>query len=80
MVLGYTPSFSEIFFFAVLPALVNGIFVFAGVFFAIRLSLRKIVHQTDPSSAKSATDIMRERYARGEISRPEYEQMREDLN
>lgn len=32
-----------------------------------------------PDSAESAVEIVRQRYARGEISRDEYEQLRQDL-
>ncbi|HYL88841.1 MAG TPA: SHOCT domain-containing protein [Burkholderiales bacterium] len=31
------------------------------------------------SSGKSALDLLKERYARGEVSREQYEQMRRDL-
>lgn len=59
------------------PALIEGLAVFAGVFFGISLALKRL--SKTPANAASAEGIVRERYARGEIPRSEYEQMREDL-
>lgn len=78
--MGYEPSFLEIFYFAILPALFTEAAVFAGTYLGILLALRKRSSQkTSDYGASSPLDIARERYARGEISRGEYERMRDDL-
>ena len=76
------PTFMEIFYWAILPALAQALAVFLGVFFSLLLVSKKLFRQNQgesPTSARNASEIVRERYARGEISRREYEQMREDL-
>ena len=53
---------------------------FVGIYFGLPLALKKeaskIAGDPDP---RSASEIVRERYARGEISRQEYETLRDDL-
>ncbi|MGF1471370.1 MAG: SHOCT domain-containing protein [Rubrobacteraceae bacterium] len=71
----------EILFFLV-PATVFGVMiglgVFVGVYFAVSLVMKKGGTYSG-SAPRDAADIARDRYARGEISRQEYEQLREDL-
>lgn len=74
----------EILFFLV-PATVFGVLlgvsVFAGMFLAVFFALKRWTPVAyGDRETRDALDIVRERYARGEISRREYEQMREDLS
>lgn len=46
---------------------------------AIGVGVWWVVRQVRPASRDSALDILRERYARGEISREEFEARRRDL-
>lgn len=78
------PGILEQVMWVVIPASVMGAFiglsVFAGVYFGVSMVLKRWAARAyEGSDARSATDIIRERYARGEISRKEYEQLREDL-
>ena len=76
----YGPSFWEVFLFSVLPALVSAVAVFAGVSFGILLSGRRLIPRMKPGGGSSgALSIVQERYARGELSRQEFEQMRSVL-
>lgn len=78
--MGYEPSFLEIFYFAILPALSMGSAVFTGTYLGISLALRRRSSQkASDYGASSPLNIVRERYARGDISRGEYERMRDDL-
>ena len=55
-------------------------FVFwALVITAIVLGVRWLVRQGRPEGSDSALDILRQRYARGEINREEFEAKRKDL-
>ena len=72
----------EMFYWAILPALTQALAVFLGVFFSLLLASKKVSAklQGGPAhNAKNASEIVRERYARGDISRREYEQMCENL-
>lgn len=60
-------------------ALVLGLGVFAGVYFAVKFALERWTATYKAPPTKDALEVIRERYARGEISRKEYEQLREDL-
>ncbi len=76
------PTFMEMFYWAILPALAQALAVFLGVFLSLLLVSKKISAKVQDGSAtrdKDALEIVRERYARGEISRREYEQMWQDL-
>lgn len=76
------PTFTEMFFWTIIPALLQALAIFLGVFLSLWLIAKRFLtryleeHQANP---RSAFEIVRERYARGEISRRDYEQMREDL-
>ena len=52
-----------------------------GVYLGVRFGLNKILSKTGSSGSKpeDAVEVVRGRYARGEISRKEYEQLRDDL-
>lgn len=77
--MGYQgPGFWEYVFIWGLPALFEGLAIFAGVYFGVSWALKRYP-KAHTGPAASAEDIVRERYARGEIPRSEYEQMREDL-
>ena len=76
------PTFMEIFYWAILPALAQAVAVFLGVFLSLLLASKRLLSQVRKEFAighRNASEIVRERYARGEISRREYEQLREDL-
>lgn len=76
------PTFIEIFYWSILPALGQALAIFLGIFFGILVVSKRISSSLRNNSAddtKSALEMVRERYAKGEISRREYEQMREDL-
>jgi putative membrane protein len=51
----------------------------AAVITGIALGIRWLLGQGRPGRADSALDILRERYARGEINREEFEQRKRDL-
>ena len=74
----YGPSFVEQLMFVVMPAIVFSVFIFFAMFFAILLSGRRLVSRMKPGLAgpSGALGIVRERYARGELSRQEFEQMK----
>ena len=59
--------------------LIVGLGVFAGVYFAVTLALRRWMKSYKAPVSQGASEVIRERYARGDISRKEYEQLREDL-
>lgn len=72
----------ELFYWAILPALLQALAVFLGVFLSLLLVSKGFFTRNQKESAtgtRNASEIVRERYARGEISRGEYERMREDL-
>ncbi len=78
------PGILEQVMWVVLPASVMGVFiglsVFAGMYFGVSIALKRWAARAyESSETRSAPEIIRERYARGEISRREYEQLREDL-
>lgn len=81
--MGYEPGIWEPIVFYVVPGLLQGLAIFAAVYFGMSLALKRWSKtHTSPAGTSvtaSAEEIMRERYARGEISRSEYERMREDL-
>jgi uncharacterized membrane protein len=77
--MGYQPSWWEYLFFLG-PSLLTGLAVFAGVYFGMRLALKHwSSRERNGYGATDPVDILRERYAKGQVSRSEYEKMREDL-
>jgi uncharacterized membrane protein len=63
------------------PAVLEAVVISVGVYFGIRFGLNRILSKMDLSGSETgdAMEIVRARYARGEIPRREYEQLREDL-
>jgi len=77
--MGYEPSWWEYLFFLG-PPFITGLAVFAGIYVGVRFTLKHWYSQKrNDYGAVDPMDIVRERYAKGEISRNEYERMREDL-
>lgn len=75
------PSSWEWMIYFGLPALLQATFISVGVYLGVRFGLKKILSKTGSSGSKpeDAMEVVRGRYARGEISRKEYEQLRDDL-
>ena len=64
-----------------LPAVLEAIIISVGVYLAARFGVKKILSKAGASGSGTgaAMEIVRGRYARGEISRKEYERLRDDL-
>ena len=66
-----------------LPSILEAVIVSVGVYLGVRFGLKKILSKSGLGSETSGTggamEIVRGRYARGEISRKEYEQLRDNL-
>lgn len=76
----YGPGFVEQLLYTVIPAFVFGVCIFLAMFFALLLAGRRLMSRVKPGSGTSAAlGIVQERYARGELSRQEFEQMRSVL-
>ena len=78
----YGSSFIEEAMMVAAPALVFSVFIFFAMFFALLLAGRRLMPpRTKPGSGgpSAALGIVQERYARGELSRREFEQMRSVL-
>ena len=77
--MGYAPSWWE-YMFVFGPSILTGLGTFLGIYFGARISL-KYWFSRKPGDYGSADpiDIVRERYAKGEISRSDYERLRDDL-
>lgn len=77
--MGYEPAWWEhLFWFG--PPIMTGLAIFAGVYFGVRITLKYWSPQErNAYGAVEPMNIVRERYAKGEISRSEYERLREDL-
>ena len=76
----YGRRFAEQLLYTVMPAFVFGVFLFLAMFFALLLAGRRLMSRVKSGSGPSAAlGIVRERYARGELSRQEFEQMRSVL-
>jgi len=61
------------------PPVLTGVGVFLGVFIGISLTMRRWSPGKARDLGKTPLEIVGSRYALGEISRSEYEQMRDDL-
>ncbi len=60
------PTFMEMFYWAILPALTQALAVFAGVFFGLLASKKLFSQKQQDPVTQSASEIVRERYARGD--------------
>ena len=76
--MGYEPTWYEYLFFLG-PWFVMGVGTFLGAFFGVSFALRRWSSPKSREPGQSAIEIVRSRYALGEISRSEYERMRDDL-
>lgn len=56
-----------------------GLIIVAVVIWAIVRSARQSNNMNNPGNQKSALDILKERYAKGEIEKEEFEQRKKDL-
>lgn len=78
------PGIVQEILFLLVPAsvfgLIIGLGVFVGVYFAVTLALKRWTKTYEASVPRSALEVIRERYARGDISRKEYEQLLDDLD
>ena len=63
------------------PAVLEASIISVGVYLALRFGLKRMMSQVSLSGSGDgdAMEIVRGRYAKGEISRREYEQLRDDL-
>ena len=59
--------------------LIFWIIIIVGIVFLVVWLVNQNTRKTPPSSEKSALDILKERYARGEISKNEFEEKKKDL-
>ncbi len=64
-----------------LPAILEAVIISVGVYLGVRFGLKKVFAKMRASNSnpEDALETVRGRYARGEISRKEYEQLRDDL-
>lgn len=63
-----------------LPAVLQAAIISISVYLGIRFGLKKIFSKMGSEPNKeNAMEVVRGRYARGEISRSEYEQLQDDL-
>jgi len=56
-----------------------GIAVIIGIFFLVRWAISSANKDRENKSQESALDILKKRYARGEINKEEYEDRKKDL-
>lgn len=56
------------------------VLVFAGIILLIVFLIRRLAGNANRSTASDALEILKKRYARGEISREEYEEIRRDIS
>lgn len=74
------PGFFEFVIWNLVPGLLEALVIFVAIYFGISFGIRKLFSLSGgESAAQDASEIIRGRYAKGEISRREFEQMREDL-
>lgn len=75
------PSSWEWMIYFGLPALLQATIISIGIYLGVRFGMKKILSKAGSlgSETGDAMEIVRSRYARGEISRKEYEQLRDDL-
>ncbi|OGL04567.1 MAG: hypothetical protein A3J45_00915 [Candidatus Rokubacteria bacterium RIFCSPHIGHO2_02_FULL_69_13] len=62
-----------------LGMMVLGFLFWVAMIVALVLGIRWLVRQGRPEAGDSALEILRQRYARGEINREEFEAKRKDL-